>query len=151
MQNRNQSRKRGVAGIAANLGNGAEGADGTELLKNISIAQQDGFILDWMVERLMCSDGGCDGVELFGRKTQCGKEFSGAGNRIGNMVPVRNFCRIGGAMTHKDTQIMHPRCSEEDIVVEVQSLTNAAGESVKPWLMAKFIDGTRFYTDVLDY
>jgi hypothetical protein len=54
-------------------------------------------------------------------------------------------------MTNEDTQIMHPSCSEENIVVEVQFLTNAAGECVKPRLVTKFIDGARFCTNVLDY
>jgi len=86
-----------------------------------------------------------------GEKRQAGEEFASAGNRIRNKIPVHKLCRIGGAMPHEDTQIMHPSCSEENIVVEVQLVPDAAGESIKPWLVTKFIDGTRFCTDVLDY
>ena len=98
----------------------------------------------------MIGDCGSDGINLRRREAPREKELAGARDCIRNVIPASELGWIRGAMSKEYTKVMHPSGGEENIVVEFQSLPDTRAESVKPWLVAEFVDRTRFATDVID-
>ena len=50
-------------------------------------------------------------------------------------------------MTQEDSEIVHPGCGKENIVVVNHSLSQPGGQRVEPWLMAKLVHRQRLCTD----
>ena len=79
--------------------------------------------------------------DLFGRKPSLRQDSRDHPKRVGEVVPGREFPGILRAMPHKHTEVMHPGCGEQDVVVEADSCAEDAGKPVQPGLMAELSRG----------
>ena len=77
----------GVAGVAANLRDGAKDADGAKLLENIRVAQDGGFGGSWFVMRLVRLDGSQHSGNFMSREASFDKNRGAFRDGIGDMVP----------------------------------------------------------------
>jgi hypothetical protein len=90
--------------------------------------------------------GNC--VEFLSWKPPAGKKFPAPGNRIGHVIPFRELLRITWPMAEKNSEIVHPRCSEHDVVVIVNAFSDRPCQGIEPRLMAELIRWCRFGADV---
>jgi len=92
-------------------------AEGAELFKYVCVAQDGCFRLDGIVLWLMGGDAETTASSFAaGKPTR--EEFTGAGNRIRDMVPTSEFIGVRWAVAEEDSEVMHPGGGEENVVVE---------------------------------
>ena len=131
LQHRQHRRERGIARVAAHFGQRAQGPDGAELLEDVGIAQNGGFGGVGIVERLMRADGLAHAVKLIGGKPAGGKEFPGARNGVGNVVPALQFCLAHGPVPDIDAQVVHPCGGKEHVVVIVHAFADLVARAYR--------------------
>lgn len=142
-----------VARIATDFDEGTRDANGSELLEEISVAEDDALGGGGLVARFVGLNGECDGGKLFLGKFPLAQEAISGGECVGNMIPLRQFVRVGGTVAGEDAEIVHPRGSNQYIkvrgMIEFGRVGQHSDERGKPGLMAEFIDGQGFCADVL--
>jgi len=137
------------AGIAADFADGTKDADGAELLKDVSIAENGGLDSFRLVARLMLPDDGENGRNLRLGEARLTEDSRGMGAGIGDVVPTGQFLRVFGAMSGKNTEIVQPGGSDDNLAVMGKIGAKEPGQLHQAGLVAEFIHRPSLGFDVL--
>jgi len=134
-------------GIAADLTDGTQDADGTELLEDIGVAEDDGFGGGGVVPGLMLADDLEDGGDFRFGEAGVAEDLRGVGAGVSDMIPAGEFLGILGAVADEDAEIMKPGGGQNDVAVVVESDADGVDERLQAGLVSKFVDGAGLIPD----
>jgi hypothetical protein len=128
------------AGIAAHLADGAQDANGAQLLENIGIAKNGGFRRGGLILGLVLAHDLKDGGNFRFGEAGVAQDLRRVGAGIGNVIPPGEFLGTFGAIANENAQVVKPGGSHNDLVVVVQAGADRFDECLKAGLVSKFID-----------
>jgi hypothetical protein len=105
------------AGIAADLADDAQNADGTELLEDIGIAEDGGLDRFRLIDGLMLPDGRKNGGDPGLREAHLAEDNRGLGAGVGDVVPAGEIFGILGTVTDKNAEIVQPGSGGDNLLV----------------------------------
>ena len=135
--------------IAPNFADSAENADSAELFENVRVAQKNAFKGGWATGGKMRPDDFDDGWNFFVGKTESLKQAGRFFERVSDVVPFSKRGWIFGAMANEDAQVVEPRGSIKDFVIERLILRELFCELVKARLVAEFVGRVGLGADVI--
>lgn len=127
--------------IAADLADGAQDADGAQLLEDIGVAQDGRFDGAGLVVWLMLANDFQHRRYFALLKARLAQDGRSALTGVRYMIPAAKLLNIGRPMPDEDTEIVKPGSGADHIAVIFQPGSHLLGEAIEARLVAEFVDG----------
>jgi hypothetical protein len=131
--------------VAADFADGAQDADGAELLEDVGIAEDGGFEGRGLVAGLVLADAVEDGGDFGFGKAGFAEDLRGALAGESHVVPAAEGLGIFGAVADEDAEVVKPGRCADDIAIVVEAGADGFRERVQARLMAEFVDGASLF------
>jgi hypothetical protein len=129
----------GKAGIAADLANGAQDADGSELLEDVGVTQNRGFEGGGEVFGLVLPYGLEDGGNFGFGEAGIAENRRGLGAGVGDVIPAAEGFRFFRAVADEDAEIVKPRGGADHVLVVLEAVANCKCKRLQAGLVAELI------------
>ena len=91
-----------------------------------------------------------DPIKFLCGKPPLGQKLPTLAYSVWNVIPPGKLLRILRTMVQEYSEVMHPHCGKQNVVVIFEVLPYRFGECIESRLMTEFVFGLRFDANIID-